>query len=271
MRKILILFLFCLHSLIYPKDHKTSPLSQFLFSDMIMTELGDKIWYNESNYQPDRIDLMTFWNKTEPFPSIGIAHFIWPPSTYKGTFSSGRFHLVIEFLHKNDANVPKWLLNQRYCPWETREKFYAAMDSKKMNELQHFLCETKAIQAKYLLERLKKFYLELVQQHETQAVKVFNKVLNTANGPYILVDYINFKHEGTNPKERYNGKGWGLLQVLKNINGAQLIVSPEKAFVDSARYCLMRRMRNSKNPKFERSWLPNWFDRLDSYLKLTNF
>ena len=42
---------------------------------------------------------------------------------------------------------------------------------------------------------------------------------NTTQGMYCLVDYVNFKGEGIKPTERYNGKGWGLLQVLEEMQG----------------------------------------------------
>ena len=45
--------------------------------------------------------------------------------------------------------------------------------------------------------------------------KQFYRVANSPNGLYPLIDYVNFKGEGTNPKERYTGQGWGLLQVLE--------------------------------------------------------
>ncbi len=239
-----------------------APKTQFSFSEKIIEELGNKIWYNESAHQPHRLDLMTFWNEREPFPSLGIAHFIWPSKSYQGPFASGRFHHVIRFLYQHGAHVPNWLLNQRHCPWETREEFYHAIDSKKMKELQQLLFETKSIQALYLIERLKDFYADLLKNREAKALHVFEKVLATANGPYILVDYLNFKHEGTNPKERYQGEGWGLLQVL---NHAKLSDAPEKAFAESAKQCLIRRVNNAPDPEKESFWLPNWFERLDSY------
>ncbi len=39
------------------------------------------------------------------------------------------------------------------------------------------------------------------------------------NGVYALVDYVNFKGEGTLATERYQDHGWGLLQVLEGMKG----------------------------------------------------
>ena len=52
-----------------------------------------------------------------------------------------------------------------------------------------------------------------------------------------MIDYVNFKGEGTNPKERYHGEGWGVLQVLDGMerDGAN-------AFGESAARVLARRV-----------------------------
>ncbi len=45
----------------------------------------------------------------------------------------------------------------------------------------------------------------------------FYRVAAEPDGLYALVDYVNFKGEGTLPSERYRGEGWGLLQVLEEM------------------------------------------------------
>lgn len=37
-------------------------------------KIGLLIWQNEAS---QRVDLLTFWNPNESFPSLGIGHFIW--------------------------------------------------------------------------------------------------------------------------------------------------------------------------------------------------
>lgn len=242
---------------------ETKPLS---ISFEEAKKVSEKIWQNECNH---RIDQLTFWNIKEPFPSIGIGHFIWPPQSYNGTFSSGRFHKVVHFMKSKGAKVPDWLLKARYCPWETREDFYNAIDSKQMNELREFLVESTPYQTMYMLERLNKFFkdvmIELSDEEKILFADSFFKVANSPNGPYILIDYINFKHEGTNPQERYKGKGWGLLQVLQNMNHEITLTSPEDAFITSAREALLTRVKNSPNQEIEKTWIPNWLSRLETY------
>lgn len=60
----------------------------------------------------------------------------------------------------------------------------------------------------------------LLQADNKENVKYqFYRVSNSPNGLYALIDYVNFKGEGTSETERYNGQGWGLLQILENMKG----------------------------------------------------
>jgi hypothetical protein len=230
------------------------------------SHIAEKIWYHESNHQPDQTNLMIFWNEVEPFPSIGIGHFIWPPESYQGPFTSGRFHRFIQFMKEKEVTIPKWLEESRYCPWETREEFYAAIHSDQMQELKDLLQNTTSYQALYMIERLKMFYEELIDTTDHLAIFHFHKMLATPQGLYILTDYLNFKHEGTNPQERYCNEGWGLLQVLQTMN-LEEIPEPQSAFVTAAKRLLKNRTSHAPNPAMEALWLPNWFLRLDSYIE----
>ncbi len=97
---------------------------------------------------------MTFWNKNEDFPSMGIGHFIWPPKSYTGTSPAGGFHKVLAFMKKQGISIPLWLENNRSCPYETREEFYKEFDSKKMKELRAFLVKSIPYQVEYIVYRL---------------------------------------------------------------------------------------------------------------------
>ncbi len=242
-------------------QNKTEPIC---IPDEKMESISHKIWYNECN---NRVDQLTFWNKKEPFPSMGIGHFIWPPECYEGPFKEGRFHKFIVFAKDQGVKVPAWLENQRYCLWPTREAFYNAFDSVKMQELRDFLGSSVAIQAKYMVHRLQEAFYKIVLQAPLEKreaiINNFFSVASSKNGLYILVDYLNFKHEGTDVKERYKGKGWGLSQVLQEMDGNS---SPEKAFAEAAKFVLSRRVENSPNQVIETAWIPGWFSRVDSYL-----
>jgi hypothetical protein len=82
-------------------------------------------------------------------------------------------------------------------------------------------------------------------------------------GLYILLDYTNFKGEGTLKSERYNGQGWGLLQVLWHIDDRER--NKQKAFATSAKAMLSRRIGNSPKSRGEERWRKGWNIRLDTY------
>jgi hypothetical protein len=78
-----------------------------------------------------------------------------------------------------------------------------------------------------------------------------------------LIDYVNFKGEGTNPAERYKGEGWGLLQVLAGMQGTG--AGAPKEFGTSAAAVLTRRVQNSPPARNEQRWLPGWKNRVRAY------
>src|SRR5213078_1952230 len=92
----------------------------------------------------------------------------------------------------------------------------------------------------------------------------FGRVDSSPQGCYALVDYVNFKGEGALATERYQGHGWGLLQVLENMHGTQ---SALDEFAASAKTTLRRRVANSPPERGEARWLPGWLARVDGYAK----
>lgn len=241
----------------------TRPLN---ISNKQAQEIGNKIWYNEC---ANRVNQLTFWHKYEPFPSFGIGHFIWPSKDYCGTFTEGRFHKFISYLQQQRVAIPNWLEKSRFCPWNTREEFYRDFNSPKMIELRSFLVDTIPYQAQYMLERVNYAFREIILaasvDKRQKVIRQFFNVAQSPNGSYILIDYLNFKHEGTDIKERYQGKGWGLLQVLEEIDENLAENYPEKAFVEAATKVLLRRVTNSPEPGVEKKWIKGWINRLNRY------
>jgi hypothetical protein len=84
-------------------------------------------------------------------------------------------------------------------------------------------------------------------------------------GMYVLLDYTNFKGEGTLKSERYKGQGWGLLQVLLHMDDKES--NRQKAFAKSASRMLSRRIKNSPPSRGEERWRKGWNIRLDTYWK----
>ena len=95
----------------------------------------------------------------------------------------------------------------------------------------------------------------------------YNKVASTANGSYALIDYVNFKGDGTKTSERYNGKGWGLLQVLGNMKEVSSGRPAAAEFSASAKRMLDRRITNSPPARGESRWREGWHNRCNTYAR----
>jgi len=91
----------------------------------------------------------------------------------------------------------------------------------------------------------------------------FYAVASTGTGKYALMDYVNFKGEGTSPKERYKGQGWGMLQVLQGMRGMPAGMAAASEFGTAGIRVLTRRVKNA--PKDESKWLEGWTNRCNSY------
>ena len=225
-------------------------------------KIGQRIWQNEC---AGTIAGLTSWNSGENFASLGIGHFIWYPAGGRGPYEES-FPGLVRLLTARRAAVPAWLAAAKVCPWANREAFNAAKNSAQMQELRALLAATTGIQAEYAARRsvgsLPKI-LAAAGKQERDALRVkFNALAATGGGLYCLMDYVNFKGEGTNPAERYRGEGWGLLQVLRAMPNVTAAQAPA-AFAAAAKRVLDRRI--SLAPKDESRWRAGWFSRCDSY------
>jgi hypothetical protein len=169
--------------------------------------------------------------------------------------------------------LPDWLTPGAPCPWPTREAFLQDAQGKRMSELRNLLVQTVPLQAQFIVGRLQAALpkvLEKAAEGERNKVrKNFYRVLNSGKaGVFALVDYVNFKGEGVLDTERYNGQGWGLLQVLEAMpqTGGQVLALPQ--FVSSAKAVLERRVRNSPPERHEARWLAGWLKRVSRYAAL---
>ena len=226
--------------------------------------IGKRIWQNECG---GTISGLTSWNVGENFASLGIGHFIWYPKGQRGPFDES-FPKLVRFVSAHGAKLPQFLLAERdtFCPWNSRAEFQEAIDSPKMQQLRQFLVDTIDLQAQFLIARLQDALPKMVAQagDRENVQRQFDRVASSAQGCYALVDYVNFKGEGTLATERYHGQGWGLLQVLENMHGTQ---SALDEFAASAKTTLRRRVANSPPERGEARWLPGWLARVDGYAK----
>ena len=231
-------------------------------SDSQALEIGRRIWKNEC---AGTVSGLTSWNKGEEFPSLGIAHFIWYPAGRTGPFEESWPGLA-RFLKTQGVPVEDWMLGA--CPWKNRDAFMADLDGPRLTGLRAMLSKTVAAQARYAAMRMEAALPKmLAATTPAQRAKIetnFRRVAAEPLGFYALMDYVNFKGEGVNPAERYNGQGWGLLQVLETmpVTGKAL---PE--FARAADAVLTRRVQNAPPARNEAKWLPGWRNRLQTYLQ----
>jgi hypothetical protein len=139
--------------------------------------------------------------------------------------------------------------------------------SPRMEELRSLLASTVGQQARFAALRLESALPQMLAAapaSERETIRRnFYRVANAPGGLYPLMDYVNFKGEGTSPTERYQGEGWGLLQVLAGMSDSG---SPTAAFSKSADRALTRRVELSPPARGEKRWLPGWRNRLATYV-----
>jgi len=86
----------------------------------------------------------------------------------------------------------------------------------------------------------------------------------TPEGSFALIDYVNFKGEGISPTERYQGEGWGLLQVLQSMRPGSVAQAPAR-FAEASVVVLTRRVRLAPAARGEQRWLEGWRNRCLRY------
>lgn len=223
--------------------------------------IGHKLWVNEAG---GKVAPLTHWNRGEAFASLGIGHFIWYPAGREGPYTES-FPALLEFLDSRGVAVPSWLWGP--CPWPDRDSFYADFTSRKMVQLRSFLRGTVDYQARFAAQRLTKSLPKLLESAPADRrdfiAGQFARVAKAEGGLYALVDYVNFKGEGVAPGERYQGVGWGLLQVLDGMDPAA--ADPMNEFSDSAARVLTRRVRLAPPGKADARWLEVWLKRVRTY------
>ncbi len=246
---------------------KVKPQNNLPISFQDAQKIGEKIWMNEG---AGKVENLIVWNNDENFVSLGIGHFIWYPENQVTKRFEAQFPKLVQFLKKQNPVkiIPKWI-QQPNCPWASQEAFNQAQNSKQMDELRELLQNTIPLQVEFIVQRLKnalpKMLKSLKNIEERQQVrKQFERMEKTPQGIYALVDYVNFKGEGINPNERYNGEGWGLLQVLQNMYGDDQDSAIDE-FIQAADKVLTRRVRNAPEGKNEEKWLAGWRYRIKTY------
>ncbi|HUF60436.1 MAG TPA: hypothetical protein VMN36_00045 [Verrucomicrobiales bacterium] len=229
----------------------------------IRRRIGRRIWENECG---GTVSGLTSWNQGEDFPSLGIGHFIWYPQGTPRTFEES-FPGLLRHFEKCGVRLPSWLRGDPPCPWPDRQAFQRELDGPRLRELRTLLSKTVDAQTDYIVLRLEAALpriLAAAPRGEKKNLETrFYAVAGSPNGLYALIDYVNFKGEGVNPRERYRGQGWGLLQVLQGMRGQPSGQAAVVEFSDAAKRALERRIRNA--PRDESRWRQGWFNRCETY------
>lgn len=224
--------------------------------------IGKKIWQNECG---GRVDGLTSWNAGEQFASLGIGHFIWYPKGYAGPFDES-FPRLAKFLSEEGAKVPEWVKDGP-CPWSSREEFQKEFGGTRMRELRDLMVATIPLQSRFIVRRMEASLpkmLEAAPERQRGNVEAqFRRMLESTAGTFALIDYVNFKGEGIKETERYQGQGWGLLQVLAGMKGSG--PGAVKEFAASAEVALTRRVENAPPARGEGRWLTGWKNRVRRY------
>ena len=235
-------------------------VSAHALSDKELDSIGRRVWVNECAGTRDGL---TSWNAGENFASLGIGHFIWYPKDARGPFEES-FPKFAKYLAANGVRVPVWM--QGDCPWSSRAEFQSQFHSPRANELRGLLVNTLRLQSRFLAQRMEESLPKMLSSApagQRENVKAqFERLRASGAGTFALIDYVNFKGEGTKAEERYEGEGWGLLQVLAGMKGGG---DAAREFGRSAAEVLTRRVQNSPPARNEQRWLPGWKNRVAAY------
>ena len=228
--------------------------------------IGKKIWQNESG---GTVAGLTAWNVGEEFPSLGIGHFIWYPAGFHGRFNESWPEFIA--FAKGKGLQPPATAQLLDAPWNSRAEFLSKTGSPQMTGLRNWLASTVGLQTDFIISRsraaLPKILAAAPASERTKIQANYQKVSTTSQGTYALIDYVNFKGDGTLDSEKYKGQGWGLMQVLGGMNNVPSGSAAAAEFAASAKRALSRRIANSPQERGEARWRQGWHNRCDTYAK----
>jgi len=229
-------------------------------------KIGQKIWQNES---AGKLNGLTAWNHGEEFPSMGIGHFIWYPKKFQGRWTESFPQFISYAQAAGRTDIPAWVLQTQDCPWNHQAEFQRDFNGPRLRSLRDFLSRSVTLQTDFIITRsqaaLPSMLAATPVADRARVSANFSKLSAAPSGAYALIDYVNFKGEGTNLTERYQGQGWGLLQVLQEMRNVSAGQAAAIEFASSAKRVLDRRIKNSPPARGESRWRAGWHNRCDTY------
>lgn len=246
-----------------PPSDQAAPVAVSLGTSQ-KAAIGKKIWQNECG---GTVNGLTTWNAGEEFPSLGIGHFIWYPAGFKGRFEES-WPSFVKFARQRGAELPAVAL-ERHSPWTSKAEFQRDFNSARMSGLRNWLAANVGLQTDFIISRsraaLPKILAAAPASERARIDANYRKVATTAQGNYALIDYVNFKGDGTQVSERYKGQGWGLMQVLGGMKDVPSGPAAATEFAASSKRILARRVANSPPDRGEKRWLEGWSNRCATY------
>ena len=228
--------------------------------------IGKKIWQNECG---GTVAGLTTWNGGEEFPSMGIGHFIWYPAGFNGRFAES-WPKFVAFAKQRGASLPAVAL-EPHSPWRSKAEFQKDFNGARLTSLRKWLAANVPVQTDFIIARsrdaLPKTLAAAPGSEKARIEANYRKVSATAQGTYALIDYVNFKGEGTQLAERYQGRGWGLLQVLGEMKDTPGGAQAATEFAAAAKRVLSRRIANSPPERGEKRWEEGWHNRCATYAR----
>ena len=229
--------------------------------------VAKKIYSNQLSNDPTQL---VKWNEVGNFAVLGINQLIWYPANKSGSFSE-TFPAYVEFAKANNVPVPAWIAQRpsRGGPWADAAAFQRASNDPQMRELRGFMAKTLNVQANFMINRLQQRMPTMVNSlpaSDRQRVMTnFQRLAQSPGGIYPLLDYLQFKGDGMNPAQRYNGQGWGLLQVLQSMQETSAGPAALAEFRRAADDTLVQRIANAPSDKREARLLNDWLKRINTY------
>ena len=242
-----------------------SSLSQQKAQDL--NWVAQRIFRNQTNGDLKRL---VRWNERENFAALGIGQFILYPAGKSGRYRE-TFPTYLDYVKANGVPLPAWLAQRpkRGGPWQNTAAFGRAQNDRQVQELHNFMQKTLNLQANFMALQLKQTLPQRINQlppnQRQTALRSYQTMITTPGGMYPLLDYVQFQGDGANPAERYNGKGWGLLQVLQNMDQVQPGPGALAEFMRAADDTLVTRIANAPAERREARLLDDWLKRVNTY------
>ncbi|MDB4618226.1 hypothetical protein OAG53_00975 [Akkermansiaceae bacterium] len=226
--------------------------------------IGRKIWQNESG---GKVTGLTHWNDGEEFPSMGIGHFIWYPKGFDGRWTE-TWPEFVKFATARGKRLPA-IAYSPDCPWQKKPAFMRDFNGSELTGLRKWLAANITVQTEFIAYKsraaLPNILAAAPAADRARIQRNYDKIATTPNGVYALVDYVNFKGDGTNPREAYAGQGWGLKWVLMEMRDVAPGQDAAQEFGQAAKRRLHLRIKNSPRARGESRWRAGWDNRCDSY------